>query len=84
VEGIQRTIPWLERQVGDGLSILSCPEQAPAARQIVQTGIYTHAQTVIKLQLIAVRNLVFSFLSGPLYSPELRDALDASKGPTSM
>jgi hypothetical protein len=87
-ESNKKMVPEIERQVGDGLSVLSFPEQmTPRSRRLVQRGMYDHLQTENAhwvSSLIIVYYLALSFISGPRHAPELSNALDTLRNHTSM
>ncbi len=80
----------IERQVGDGLSVLSIPKHPnPGSTGLVQKGMYVWSSTKLQISLpdIVINNrvhLVFSFINESRYNPELSIALDATRNHTSM
>ena len=81
--GKDKAIHEIERQVGDGLSVLSFPTQlTPRSRGLVQKGTAI-SNCAVDWNNFVDRQAVFSFISGPLYPPELGNAID-SAGAASM
>lgn len=72
--------PFIERQIGDGLSVLSIPaELTPRSKDLVQKGM--NALNIFWFVFFADSLVVFSFLSRPLYPTELFNAIDFSEAP---
>lgn len=83
---LQKRIPGIERQVGDGLSVLSIPEQTSASSGFVQRGMYCQLQVELafcsrKLAINIKFSLAFAFISQPRHASELKTALEATPSP---
>jgi hypothetical protein len=73
----KESIPVIELQVGDGLSVLSLPaELTPAFKSLFKNGRALSDRVEYILDAFANWYAAFSFISRPLYPPEISDRVN--------